>query len=65
MVGGFSGENCLASAEVYSPQTDQWTAIESMTSPRSGVAVVTYLDELYALGGFDGERRQATGGYVK
>ena len=61
IAGGFDGERCLNTAEMYDPALDQWTVIPSMQSPRSGVAVISYQDAIYAVGGFDGERRLATG----
>ena len=61
VVGGFDGEHCLDSAEVYDEDSDQWTTIEPLVCPRSGVAVATYNDFLYVIGGFNGERRLDSG----
>ena len=57
IAGGVMGEARLASAEVYDPMFGQWSLIEYMTSARSGLAIVSYRDYIYALGGFDGWKR--------
>lgn len=51
----------LSSAEVYNPQTRQWTYITSMNTARSGVSLVEHKGYLYALGGFNGTTRLNTG----
>ena len=61
VIGGFDGENCLDSTEMYSPFTNQWTLLTPMSCARSGVSLIAYKDYLYALGGFDGENRLQTG----
>ncbi|CAG9089117.1 unnamed protein product [Plutella xylostella] len=55
------GLEVLSSAEVFDPDSRQWTLIRSMQSPRSGVSLVAYRDCLYALGGFNGYSRLNTG----
>ena len=47
--GGYNGTVCQQSAECYDPQTDLWTLITPMGVPRSGVEVVTYDDQVYAV----------------
>lgn len=61
IVGGFNGQEVLSSAEVFDPDTKQWSFIRSMLSPRSGVSLIAYRDCLYALGGFNGYSRLNTG----
>lgn len=61
IVGGFNGQEVLSSAEVFDPETKQWSFIRSMLSPRSGVSLIAYRDCLYALGGFNGYSRLNTG----
>lgn len=61
IVGGFNGQEVLSSAEVFDPDTKQWSFIRSMRSPRSGVSLIAYRDCLYALGGFNGYIRLNTG----
>lgn len=34
--GGFDGQNRLGDAEMYDPETDQWTYICKMIVPRAG-----------------------------
>jgi hypothetical protein len=53
-VGGLNGREGLKSAEMFDPETNQWTFIHSMQSVRSGVNLVVYEDHLYALGGLSG-----------
>uniref|UniRef100_A0A671SJT7 Kelch-like protein 10 n=1 Tax=Sinocyclocheilus anshuiensis TaxID=1608454 RepID=A0A671SJT7_9TELE len=55
--GGFTGTECLFSAESFNPDTNQWTLIAPMRSRRSGVGVIAYGDLVYAVGGFDGASR--------
>lgn len=51
----------VSAAEVYNPETDHWTPISRMISPRSGLKVAVYNNFLYAIGGFDGSIRLQTG----
>ena len=37
VVGGFTGDNCLTHGEYYSPETNQWSMITHMLTPRSGL----------------------------
>ncbi|KAG9349273.1 hypothetical protein JZ751_027716 [Albula glossodonta] len=55
--GGFNGQDCLFTAEFYSPKTNQWTEITPMSSRRSGLGVIAYGEEVYVVGGFDGVSR--------
>ena len=63
IVGGFDGQTCLDSAEQYNPVTDQWSRLQKMSSARSGVSLVTFQDNIFALGGFDGQDRLQSGLY--
>ena len=47
--GGFTGNECLSSAESFNPETNQWTLIAPMSSRRSGVGVIAYADLVYAV----------------
>lgn len=47
--GGFNGNECLITAEVYDATTNQWTFIAPMRSRRSGVGVIAYGNEVYAV----------------
>lgn len=47
--GGFNGNECLSTAEVYDTTTDQWTFISPMRSRRSGVGVIAYGKQVYAV----------------
>ena len=47
--GGFSGTECLSSAESFNPETNQWTLIAPMSIRRSGVGVIAYADLVYAV----------------
>ncbi|GAB4829342.1 hypothetical protein Ancab_019012 [Ancistrocladus abbreviatus] len=51
-VGGYGvdGES-LSSAEVYNPETDKWTLIESLRRPRWGCFACGFQGKLYVMGG--------------
>ena len=61
IAGGFNGQEVLSSAEVFDPQTSQWTFISCMQSARSGVSLLAHHGYLYALGGFNGYDRLKSG----
>lgn len=51
-VGGYSADgNILSSAEVYNPETDTWTLIESIRRPRYGCFACGFEGKLYIMGG--------------
>lgn len=52
VVGGYGieGEN-LSSAEVYDPDSDKWTLIESLRRPRWGCFACSFEGKLYVMGG--------------
>lgn len=51
-VGGYGeGGDSLSSAEVYDPDTDRWTLIESLRRPRWGCFACGVEGKLYVLGG--------------
>ncbi|XP_027340119.1 F-box/kelch-repeat protein At1g67480 [Abrus precatorius] len=51
-VGGYGAEgDNLSSAEVYDPDTDQWTLIESLRRPRWGCFACGFEGKLYVMGG--------------
>ncbi|XP_019464354.1 PREDICTED: F-box/kelch-repeat protein At1g67480-like [Lupinus angustifolius] len=51
-VGGYGVDgNSLASAEVYDPDTDKWTLIESLRRPRYGCFACGFEGKLYVMGG--------------
>ena len=60
-VGGFNGQECLNSAEFYTPETNTWNVIPQMLSRRSGVSCVAHKGFIYVLGGFNGLSRMNTG----
>ncbi|KAL3818683.1 hypothetical protein ACJIZ3_004588 [Penstemon smallii] len=47
---GINGES-LSCAEVYDPDTDRWTVIESMKRPRWGCFACSFQGKLYIMGG--------------
>lgn len=57
VTGGFSGSECLGTAERYDPTVDQWSLISPMKCRRSGVGCVGFRDYVYAVGGFNGTSR--------
>lgn len=52
IVGGYGvdGDN-LSSVEMYDPDTDKWTLIESLRRPRWGCFACEFEDKLYVMGG--------------
>ncbi|KAK9751161.1 hypothetical protein RND81_02G246600 [Saponaria officinalis] len=52
VVGGYGVEGeSLSSAEVYDPDTDKWTIIESIRRPRWGCFACGFQGKLYVMGG--------------
>ncbi|KAL1417609.1 hypothetical protein MTO96_006110 [Rhipicephalus appendiculatus] len=60
VTGGFSGNECLSSAERYDPTADQWSMIACMRFRRSGVGCIGFRNCVYAIGGFNGTTRLAS-----
>jgi len=58
--GGFNGQECLFTAEFYCPENRIWTQITPMRSRRSGVSIISYNGDVFAVGGFDGTSRLKT-----
>ena len=53
-IGGFIGEFIGGStAEYYCPENDIWTRIQPMGSPRSGLSIISYNGDVFAVGGCD------------
>lgn len=50
ITGGFDGHDCMNTAEVYDPATNQWTMITAMRSRRSGVSCISYHGCIYVIG---------------
>lgn len=50
-IGGYSGKAILGTAERYDLQTDMWTEIAPMKTPRRNVGVAVIGKYLYAVGG--------------
>nr|CAI5830333.1 unnamed protein product [Callosobruchus analis] len=51
----------MNSAEMFDISTNQWSFIPQMQSARSGVSLIAFGNTLYAMGGFNGYTRLATG----
>jgi N-acetylneuraminic acid mutarotase len=57
-IGGYSGQQYLASVERYDIYKNVWTKIEAMVSPKCTLSCVVSLPDLryvYAVGGFNGK----------
>ena len=52
--GGLDDLNCYRAVERYNPESDEWTEVASLMSPRGGVGVAPLGHFLYAAGGNDG-----------
>ena len=55
-MGGYDGasRHCLSSVERYDPSKNEWTAVQEMSTRRSGAGVGVVDGLLYAVGGHDG-----------
>lgn len=54
-IGGFDGNDRLASMECYHPENNAWTVLPSMKLGRSGAGVAALNQFIYVVGGFDGQ----------
>ena len=54
-LGGFQNSGLLATVEAYTPSTDTWATLASMSTSREWPAAATGADgRIYAVGGTDG-----------
>jgi len=52
VAGGYGSDgDCLSSAEVYDPEKNEWTLIESLRSPRWGCFACGFEGKVYVMGG--------------
>uniref|UniRef100_A0A8C5GRC0 BACK domain-containing protein n=1 Tax=Gouania willdenowi TaxID=441366 RepID=A0A8C5GRC0_GOUWI len=54
---GGQSNRVLNTAEYYNPDTNQWTLITPMGTPRCDLGVVAYMGHIFAVGGSDWSRR--------
>ncbi len=60
VLGGMVESNVATNLnQVYDPETDTWTNGTSMPTPRWELGIAVVNDELYAIGGYNGETRLA------
>jgi N-acetylneuraminic acid mutarotase len=60
-VGGLdNGDSILNTVERYSPASNSWEAVASMSTKRDDLGVAVLDGHLYAVGGFDGSSRLNT-----
>jgi N-acetylneuraminic acid mutarotase len=52
-------ETYTDTTQIYDPETDDWTTGIPMPTPRRGLRVAVVNDELYAIGGYDGDTYSA------
>ncbi|NWU14323.1 NS1BP protein, partial [Cephalopterus ornatus] len=52
--GGYNREECLRTVECYDPQTDTWTFIAPMRTPRARFQMAVLMGQLYVVGGSNG-----------
>lgn len=50
IVGGFDGNNCTNTVEMYDPAQDRWSMLPPMSISRSGVSCISHRGFIYALG---------------
>jgi non-specific serine/threonine protein kinase len=53
LVPGLGGTDTTATAEVYDPASDRWSAISDMPAPRHHLMAAVVGSHVYAIGGFD------------
>ena len=51
ITGGYDGQDCLSSVELFDPSTNRWSAVTSMRQRRCGHGLVSHDGMLYAVGG--------------
>lgn len=56
-IGGFDGNQRLASVECYHPENNEWSYLQPMSCGRSGAGVATINQFIYIVGGFDGNQQ--------
>lgn len=49
-IGGHDGQNRLRSAEVFTPETNQWTLLAEMSVSRSDASTCVVDGKIYVLG---------------
>lgn len=56
-VGGFGSnlKTCLRSIEAFDPRSGVWSVVAEMKYARRGCSATVIEDQLYIIGGFDGE----------
>ncbi|KAL7727634.1 hypothetical protein ACLKA6_014975 [Drosophila palustris] len=59
-IGGFDGNERLASVECYHPENNEWSYLPPLKTGRSGAGVAAIDQFIYVVGGFDGTRQLAT-----
>ncbi|XP_073438998.1 influenza virus NS1A-binding protein isoform X2 [Dendrobates tinctorius] len=52
--GGYNREECLRTVECYDPDTDAWTFLSPMMTPRARFQMAVLMGELYVVGGSNG-----------
>ncbi|XP_018423423.1 PREDICTED: influenza virus NS1A-binding protein [Nanorana parkeri] len=53
--GGYNREECLRTVECYDPESDSWTFLPPMKTPRARFQMAVLMDELYVVGGSNGQ----------
>ncbi|MCI0396634.1 MAG: LuxR C-terminal-related transcriptional regulator [Chloroflexi bacterium] len=59
LFGGWDGQDYLARAYRYEPQTDRWQELTPMEQARAFAAGGVLANQLYVVGGFDGQQELA------
>ncbi|XP_067641922.1 kelch-like protein 5 [Eurosta solidaginis] len=54
VVGGFNGVRCIKTVERYDPQRDVWTKICSLSIGMKFVNCISFDNQLWVIGGYDG-----------
>ena len=54
-IGGSDGQTVLDTVECYNTETEEWTPVASMATPRVNIGVGVVDGKIYAVGGFSGK----------
>lgn len=57
IAGGINENNIEQSVEVYSPESNTWTLVKAMATPRTSFSMTHFNKRIWAIGGNDGEQR--------
>lgn len=60
VIGGYRGDNCMSSGEVYDIEDNEWTAIAPMSGERNKAGCAVLNRKIYICGGWEGSGKVLT-----